>query len=69
MNRMLRIKELPERTGIKECTWRKWILEKRCPVPYRRTQGGMILVSENDLDSWLETLPVTAPEPHPPEAA
>jgi predicted DNA-binding transcriptional regulator AlpA len=57
MEKFIRVKALAELTGIKECTWRKWITKNECPVPYRRTRGGMLLFSESDILRWIENLP------------
>ena len=57
MEKFIRVKALAELTGIKECTWRKWIIKNKCPVRYRRTRGGMLLFAEPDVKKWIEGLP------------
>jgi excisionase family DNA binding protein len=57
MEQLIRVKTLAELTGIKQSTLRKWIHKGRCPIPYRRTQGGMLLFSESDVKKWIESLP------------
>ena len=57
----IRIRDLPKLTGIKDATWRKQIFQHRCPIPFRRTESGVILFKRVDVQQWLDALPEVRP--------
>lgn len=66
--RMLRIREVIDRTGLSRTTiWRR---ERSGRFPRRRDLGGgLVGWAEDEIDHWLESLPVIGSEEPADQAA
>lgn len=62
MTKMLTPAEAAERLGIKESTCKTWMRSGKLPGARRIGPGqGLLRISEDDLDAYLDAAPLVAP--------
>lgn len=57
IGKLLTLRECAERSGLRETTWRAWILHRR--VPFYKV-GRSVRIAESDLEALIERAKVPA---------
>ena len=59
---MITLKEVAKRLGIAEGTVKQWVFHKKeCGVLFKKI-GGRLMMSEEDLDGYLDGIPYVGDE-------
>ena len=57
IGKLLTLREAAERTGLRESTWRAWVLRRK--VPYHKV-GRSVRIAEADLERMIEQARIPA---------
>jgi predicted site-specific integrase-resolvase len=54
MSQLITLREVSRRTAVPEKTWRWWLNQGKCPIPFLKLPNGRLRFKESDLNSFLE---------------